>query len=134
MIPKHRPHAKAEQVIYDLVVAEFIPRVRFTAAEVKHHQSHQDVERVHAALNQLEKEEAIQRVERIFDATTLSGMVYSIAGEDGYRACFCRDCFDITIGPPGEFCDECEEAGCSPDSDCDRADAYGFGDEEEGEE
>lgn len=36
----------------------------------------------------------------------------------GYVNCGCRDCFEITIGEPGEFCDECVEAGCEPDHEC----------------
>jgi hypothetical protein len=30
----------------------------------------------------------------------------------GYIYCACRDCFEITIGTPGELCDDCEQAGC----------------------
>ena len=134
MIPKHRPHAKAEQAVYDLIVTDFFPRVRFTAYDVYCHKAEPKDEDLETALAQLEFEKKIQRVARVFDEVDMSGMVYSVAGEDGYRSCFCRDCFDTTIGPPGEFCTECEEAGCTPDSDCARDDAYGFGDEEEGEE
>lgn len=134
MIPKHRPHAKAEQAVYDLIVTDFFPRVRFTSYDVYCHKAEPKDEDLETALAQLEFEKKIQRVARVFDEVDMSGMVYSIVGEDGYRSCFCRDCFDITIGPPGEFCTECEEAGCSSDSDCTRDDAYGCGDEEEGEE
>ena len=49
----------------------------------------------------------------------------------GYIYCHCRDCFDITVGDPGEFCAECIDAGC-PDyqevegmsQECQRDDAY----------
>lgn len=51
--------------------------------------------------------------------------------ERGYQHCACRDCFDITFGSPGVFCEECKEAGC-PDyqgqkgmsQECQRDDAY----------
>lgn len=43
----------------------------------------------------------------------------------GYRDCACRDCFEIAIGEPGAFCWECKEAGCEPDEECQRPDAYG---------
>lgn len=36
----------------------------------------------------------------------------------GYVHCGCRDCMETTIGEPGELCDECEEAGCDPNSEC----------------
>ncbi len=36
----------------------------------------------------------------------------------GYINCGCRDCFELTIGEPGDFCDECIEAGCEPDHEC----------------
>lgn len=32
----------------------------------------------------------------------------------GYLPCDCRDCFEITIGEPGELCGDCGEAGCHP--------------------
>lgn len=56
----------------------------------------------------------------------------------GYLHCACRDCFEITIGDPGEFCTECDEAGC-PDyqgvsglsQECQRPDAYGSGEDED---
>jgi hypothetical protein len=30
----------------------------------------------------------------------------------GYQYCGCPGCFEITIGVPGEYCDDCKEAGC----------------------
>ncbi len=36
----------------------------------------------------------------------------------GYVDCGCRDCFEIAIGFPGDFCNECEDAGCEHDSEC----------------
>ena len=30
----------------------------------------------------------------------------------GYVHCACRDCMDLAIGEPGEFCNACIEAGC----------------------
>lgn len=41
--------------------------------------------------------------------------------------CGCRDCFEIAIGEPGCFCDECLEVGCRPDRECDAPGAYGAG-------
>lgn len=49
----------------------------------------------------------------------------------GYQECHCRDCFEILVGEPDDFCDECIEAGC-PDyqgvlgmsQECQRSDAY----------
>jgi len=32
--------------------------------------------------------------------------------EVGYRYCECRDCFELVVGKPGEYCYECIEAGC----------------------
>ena len=52
----------------------------------------------------------------------------------GYIDCGCRDCFEIAIGEPGEFCHECIEAGCEPDKECCAPGAYGCGDEDEEEE
>lgn len=53
----------------------------------------------------------------------------------GYCACACRDCFDTAITDHGEpaLCGDCKDAGCSADGDeeCQRADAYGLGDEVE---
>lgn len=40
------------------------------------------------------------------------------ASEAGYQHCGCRDCFEVAIGHPGDFCWECDEAGCEPDSEC----------------
>lgn len=49
----------------------------------------------------------------------------------GYTSCTCRDCFEIAIGEPGSaLCHECADAGCTADDDCQRADAYGVGEEE----
>jgi RNA polymerase subunit RPABC4/transcription elongation factor Spt4 len=42
-----------------------------------------------------------------------------------YRFCACRDCFEIIIGPEGDVCDECGEAGCEPDMECKSEFAYG---------
>jgi len=30
----------------------------------------------------------------------------------GYVYCACRDCMEIVVGEPGDFCCECIEAGC----------------------
>lgn len=57
--------------------------------------------------------------------------------DNGYRQCACRDCFEIVIGEPGTFCDECVDAGC-PDyqgvegmsQECQREDAYGCDDDD----
>ncbi len=43
----------------------------------------------------------------------------------GYVNCGCRDCFEVTVGEPGEFCTDCEEAGCEEDSECCADGAYG---------
>lgn len=50
----------------------------------------------------------------------------------GYIDCGCRDCFEIAIGEPGDFCTNCEDAGCEADSECQSPNAYG-GDEEPSE-
>lgn len=45
----------------------------------------------------------------------------------GYTHCACRDCFELAISSDDrkpEFCAECEIAGCEPDSECAREDAY----------
>lgn len=50
----------------------------------------------------------------------------------GYVHCHCRDCFDLLVGDPGEFCADCTDAGC-PDyqgvegmsQECKQEDAYG---------
>ena len=48
----------------------------------------------------------------------------------GYTDCACRDCFDITVGPLGEMCADCVEAGCDAFyTECQRADAYGADEE-----
>lgn len=61
---------------------------------------------------------------RIFEATRPE--------DSGYRDCSCRDCFELTVGTPGEFCHGCIEAGCNQyqgveglSQECQRADAYG---------
>lgn len=39
----------------------------------------------------------------------------------GYTHCACRDCFEIVVSNDMEqpdFCDECVEAGCESDSEC----------------
>jgi hypothetical protein len=51
----------------------------------------------------------------------------------GYVSCACRDCFDIAIASndesePAAMCGDCEDAGCEPDSECQRDDAYGVDD------
>jgi len=58
--------------------------------------------------------------------------------QSGYQHCACRDCFELIVGKPGDFCDGCEEAGC-PDyqevegmsQECQRLDAYGVGEEDD---
>lgn len=49
------------------------------------------------------------------------------ASASGYHPCGCRDCFEIAIGEPGEFCWECEEAGCEEGEECSSPNAYGIG-------
>lgn len=54
--------------------------------------------------------------------------------ESGYSDCACRDCFDIAISDDiaqPDLCGDCEEAGCDAEGeeDCQRADAYGDGEE-----
>ena len=39
-------------------------------------------------------------------------------GKAGYIHCACRDCMDVTIGLPGEFCSDCVDAGCEPNEKC----------------
>lgn len=34
------------------------------------------------------------------------------ASKVGYHECGCPACFEILIGVPGEFCDDCKDAGC----------------------
>lgn len=38
----------------------------------------------------------------------------------GYVNCKCRDCFEIAISSSdeNEFCNECVDAGCEEDSEC----------------
>ena len=53
----------------------------------------------------------------------------------GYTDCACRDCFDVTVSSDvsnPEMCHDCEDAGCAPDSECQRPDAYGVDDEGDG--
>lgn len=68
----------------------------------------------------------------------------------GYTPCACRDCMDITVSSDTakpELCAECADAGCEPCMwitlhpgdecrvghlhDCQRADAYSAGEEED---
>jgi hypothetical protein len=47
---------------------------------------------------------------------------------EGYHPCTCRDCFEVAIGPlDGGLCNDCTEAGCSPEADeeCRAPGAYG---------
>lgn len=37
----------------------------------------------------------------------------------GYVPCGCCECFEIAIGEPGQFCDECIEAECVASEGCD---------------
>lgn len=125
MMPVLRKRAKQEQVVYDLIVTEFMPRVRFTANDVYSHESGPADLDMYAALDQLVFEKKLQKVMRLWDDRRHDKMVYAVAGDDGYRHCFCRDCFELTIGPPGEWCDHCEASGCEPDSECQWGGAYG---------
>lgn len=44
----------------------------------------------------------------------------------GYVHCACRDCMELTIGVDGvAFCDDCTDAECALDHECQRPDAYG---------
>jgi len=47
--------------------------------------------------------------------------------EGGYCNCACPDCFEIAISGHGEpaMCNECEEAGCDGESECQAPGAYG---------
>jgi len=51
----------------------------------------------------------------------------------GYHHCACRDCFDLYVGEPDEFCLQCIEAGCEQDdtrdSECLRPETYGSDEE-----
>lgn len=125
MMPQHRERARQEQEVYDLIVNEFIPKVRFTADDVYRHKSGPADLDMYAALDQLVFEKKLQKVDRLFDESWHDKMVYAVAGEDGYRPCHCRDCFELTIGPPGEMCDHCEASQCEPDSECQWEGAYG---------
>jgi hypothetical protein len=50
----------------------------------------------------------------------------------GYYHCHCRDCFEIIVGEPGDYCSDCNEHGC-PDyqgvkgmpQECKNPNAYG---------
>ncbi len=61
--------------------------------------------------------------------TTGPGKEHESAGS-GYTDCACRDCFDVAVSDDmnnPDLCLLCAEAGCSRDGDCDcqRDDAYG---------
>lgn len=45
----------------------------------------------------------------------------------GYVDCGCRDCMETAVGEPGDFCDDCQAAGCEPDSECQAENAYDHG-------
>lgn len=71
------------------------------------------------------------------DAGTLAGDVLTYIlhrehePESGYTHCACRDCFETVVSDDmrhPDMCDECEESGCEPDSECQRSDAYGVDD------
>lgn len=126
MIPRDRLRRRQEQKVYDLIVEEFIPKVRFTASDVYFHASDPADLDMYAALDQLVFEKKLQKVLRLFDETDHTKMVYAEPGGDGYRSCSCFYCMELTIGPPGELCHECEEAGCDIEEhhDCQRHDAY----------
>jgi len=49
----------------------------------------------------------------------------------GYIDCGCRDCFEIAIGHPGDFCLGCEEHGCEPGKECSQPSAYGCDEDSE---
>lgn len=36
----------------------------------------------------------------------------------GYWSCACRDCFELYVGEPGDFCHDCTEASCGYHQDC----------------
>ncbi len=62
---------------------------------------------------------------------TMSAAAQQASREAAYRSCACRDCFELTIGLPGEYCSECVEAGC-PDSqgqECKAPEAYSAGEQ-----
>ena len=121
MFPYNTKRRREKQAVFDLIVREFIPRVRFTADDIYSHESEPKDLDMYAALEQLEFEKRIQKVVRLFDDSNHTTMVYcqfTPKGRDGYNPCFCRDCFNTTIGPAGELCDDCEEAGCDPTQGC----------------
>jgi hypothetical protein len=45
----------------------------------------------------------------------------------GYVQCHCACCFELTVGEDGDYCHDCEEAGCSEDGagECQSPYAYG---------
>lgn len=53
----------------------------------------------------------------------------TLKNASGYVDCGCRDCLETTIGEAGDFCDDCQAAGCEPDSECQAENAYGGGDD-----
>ena len=45
----------------------------------------------------------------------------------GYTHCACRDCFETVVSDEEsrpDFCDDCETAGCEPDSECQALDTW----------
>ncbi len=39
----------------------------------------------------------------------------------GYTYCACRDCFETVVSTDvvnPDYCDECQEEGCTPDVEC----------------
>jgi hypothetical protein len=124
-----RPSGAVVAVV-ELIRREFIPKVRFTADDIYAH--HHDVEDLdmYMALSILVKKGEILDINNVHDdAPEVLGshtdMVYCIPGEAGNRPCFCRDCMEIAIGPPGELCWECREADCEPNKECQAPGAYG---------
>lgn len=115
------------QVVVDLIRKVFIPKTRFTADDVYSHESDPPDLHMYDALQFLEEQFEIQKVTRLFDEDDHTKMVYcrfTPKGQDGGNSCFCRDCFNITIGPAGELCDDCEEADCDPTNKCRGKHAY----------
>lgn len=51
----------------------------------------------------------------------------------GYKPCACRDCFEIAIGYGAPLCNDCEEAGCTGEGECEAPGAYGMDMEEDKE-
>lgn len=112
------------QDVKKIIIDHFLSEVRFTADDI--YQSPHDVPDLpmYDALKELVLDGTIQE-RHCFDDRSHATMTYAVAGEAGYRSCFCRDCFNITIGVPGEMCHECEEAGCEPKCECEAPGAYG---------